>query len=73
MNDLLEAMELEVRIAAAKSVREHIQHVTEEIPSAGSEEPEARRLEALTDALIELRTRQIERMWPAARSEKGAG
>jgi len=55
MNALLETMDLEVRIAAAAAVREHIQAETEQEDV----------INALTDALISLRTEQVEKIWPS--------
>jgi len=55
MNALLETMDLEVRIAAAAAVREQIQAETEQEDV----------INALTGALISLRTEQVEKIWPS--------
>jgi hypothetical protein len=60
MNNLLETIDLEVRIAAASSVREHLQVAAEQ---ENPHEVELNVIEALTDALITLRTEQIETIW----------
>jgi hypothetical protein len=61
MNNLLETIDLEVRIAAASSVRERLQVAAEQ--ENAPHEVELSVIEALTDALITLRTEQIETNW----------
>lgn len=71
MNDeLLEAVELEVRIAAAKSVREHMQAAGEEKSPDEKKPEEVQALDSLTDALITLRTQQIEKMWDQPKADE---
>ena len=61
MNDVLETIDLEVRIAAAKAVRDRVQTAAGQ-DAPGGQQPEV--VEALTDALIDLRTKQVEKLLP---------
>jgi hypothetical protein len=60
MNDLLEAMEIEVRIAAVDSVLMHQDLAMQRDSSEVVQLREERMMRALVDELIDLRGRQID-------------